>query len=256
MSKDEFLAQINFLNSSNDVFQGSLNTFKTNLNSELDNIRSVASNSVMSSLTSKLDSNSQRLISGYQTCFTWLSNYLEQLNSLENSLANFSYNSLDAPSIFQGSFGNLFDNKVIPILKGDADKNSNLALGELGERVTEKTQKILDAAYNTGSPGGGLCAMWVSMVHDGAGLGYPGGNANDMYWNWCTSSDRSEIQPGMIIAVPSHSHTTAGSTYGHVGIYMGNGMVRDNIGYIRDISLDEWIDYYDTSYTPKWGFIS
>ena len=121
---------------------------------------------------------------------------------------------------------------------------------------SEKSQKIIESAGVVGSPGGGLCAQWISEVFDNAGLGYPGGNANDMFYNWCTTSDRNKLEPGMIIAVPSHTHTSAGQIYGHVGIYMGNGMVRDNVGYIRDISLDEWIDYYSTTYTPQWGWIS
>lgn len=96
--------------------------------------------------------------------------------------------------------------------------------------------------------------MWVSQVYQAAGCGYPGGNANDMYWNYCTSSDRSALQPGMIIAVPSHPHSTAGSIYGHVGIYIGNGTVMHNIGSIATWSLDSWISYYGASYTPRWGW--
>ena len=75
-----------------------------------------------------------------------------------------------------------------------------------------------------------------------------------MYWNFCTSSNRSNLQAGMIIAVPSHPHTTAGSIYGHVGIYVGNGTVMDNVGYIRTIGLEEWISDYGDSYTPRWGW--
>lgn len=116
-------------------------------------------------------------------------------------------------------------------------------------------QSVISAARSTGSPGSGLCAMWVSMVFSNAGLGYPSGNACDMYWAWCHSSNKSDLKPGMIVAVDTHPHTSAGSTYGHVGIYMGNGMVRDNIGYIRDIGLDEWISYYGATHPVKWGWV-
>ena len=76
------------------------------------------------------------------------------------------------------------------------------------------------------------------------GLGNVPGNADDMYSNFCTSSKKSNLQVGMIIAVSSHSHTWAGRIYGHVGIYVGDNTVMDNVGYIRSINVDEWISYY------------
>lgn len=121
----------------------------------------------------------------------------------------------------------------------------------------EKGQQVADAAYHVGSPGGNLCAAWVSYVYNKAGFGYVGGNANDMYWKYCTSSNREEIMPGMIIGVPSHTHTWAGSRWGHVGIIIshdGQYYVRHNVGRIEEMTLDEWISYYGTTYTPQWGF--
>ena len=121
--------------------------------------------------------------------------------------------------------------------------------------VSGSQQAVIDACNSVGSPGAGLCATWISQVYQAAGLGYPTGNANDMYWNWCHSSNRSELKPGMIIAVSTHSHTPMGGTYGHIGFYVGNGQVMDNIGYIRTISVDEWISYYSTTVEVKWGWV-
>ena len=115
---------------------------------------------------------------------------------------------------------------------------------------------LLAAAQSVPSPGLGLCAMWVSRVFSAAGFGYPSGNANDMYYAWCTSSDRSQLKPGMIIAVSTHPFSAAGRIYGHVGIYMGNGVVRDNIGYIRSSGLDDWINFYNTVVPVRWGWIN
>ena len=210
----------------------------------------------ISGLYNNVNESMERLKNGYSNCNTWLSDYTSELNSLEMSLAGFSCPNIDAPTEFNGEFIDMFGKKVIPTLKTGGDKDSNLDLGKTGESFSEKGQKITSSAMNVGSPGGGLCAAWVSMVYEAAGYGYPGGNANDMFYNWCTSDDRNDLEPGMIVAVPSHPHTSAGQTYGHVAIYMGNGMVRDNIGYIRDISLDEWLDYYGATYTPKWGWIT
>ncbi len=115
---------------------------------------------------------------------------------------------------------------------------------------------VLEAANVVPSPGMGLCAMWVSQVFSTAGFSYPNGNANDMYYSWCTSSDRSQLKPGMIVAVSTHPFSPAGKIYGHVGIYMGNGVVRDNIGYIRTESLDSWINFYSTVVPVRWGWVN
>lgn len=78
---------------------------------------------------------------------------------------------------------------------------------------------------------------------------YPNGDACDMFWNWCHSRDISQLKVGMIVAVPTHTHTNAGARWGHIAIYVGNGMVMDNIGYIRTTSLVWWLNYYHTTAT-------
>lgn len=124
----------------------------------------------------------------------------------------------------------------------------------LSPNLSGSQKAVVSCAYRVGSPGVGLCAMWVSQVFSLAGLGYPQGNACDMYYAWCHSSNKSELKPGMIIAVPSHSGTSAGRTYGHIGIYVGNGEVRHNIGYVATWSLDSWLSYYSSITTPRWGW--
>lgn len=120
--------------------------------------------------------------------------------------------------------------------------------------ASSKGQAIVNACYQVGSPGSGLCAMWVSQVYSRAGYGYPGGNANNMYWNYCTSSNKGDLQPGMIIAVSTWTGTSAGRIYGHVGIYIGGGMVMHNVGSIQTMGVDAWINTYGTTVTPRWGW--
>lgn len=132
--------------------------------------------------------------------------------------------------------------------------NSSGGGGQEYSASSEQQRAIVDATQRVPSPGGGLCAMWVSQVYSAAGLGYPGGNANDMYWNYCWSSDRSQLKVGMIVAVPSWTGTSAGQRYGHVGIYIGDGNVISNKGWIDTESLDSFINTYGTTYTVKWGF--
>lgn len=137
---------------------------------------------------------------------------------------------------------------------------------DLGD-INAKQQAILDAAdpKHTPSPGAGWCAKWVSNVYEHAGLPRPGGNADDMYRNFCHSSDRSQLKPGMMIAVDQYLTGDRGSSYAgstpdgwalsyHVGIYMGNGVVRDNIGDITDTPLDTWIATYGNYHEVRWGF--
>lgn len=127
-------------------------------------------------------------------------------------------------------------------------------LGEDYASASEAAKKIVNACYTTPSPGEGFCAAWVSYVYQNAGFGYPGGNACDMYWNFCKSSSMADLKVGMIVAVPSWTGTSAGRIYGHVAIYIGDGRVMDNVGPIRTTTLDEWISCYGTTYPVKWGY--
>ena len=69
----------------------------------------------------------------------------------------------------------------------------------------EVQMRILNAAYNTSSPGRNLCAKWVSKVYQNAGLGYLGGNANDMYKKYAFITEIGKLKIGMIVAVESSS---------------------------------------------------
>lgn len=124
--------------------------------------------------------------------------------------------------------------------------------------ASDAQRRVADACKSVPSPGAGLCAMWVSRVYDAAGLGYPTGNACDMYDRYCTSKDRSELKVGMMVAVRTHSLTSAGSVYGHIGIYVGDGQVMDNVGRIGTTPLDKWIGTYEPAATSgdgvRWGF--
>lgn len=119
-----------------------------------------------------------------------------------------------------------------------------------------KQQAVINACYSTPSPGQNWCAAWVTNVFRNAGVGYFGGNACDMFNAWCYSSDRSALQVGMIVADSSHSGTGApGLIYGHVGIYVGGGIVMSNEGPITSKSLDSFISFYGTGSGVRWGWL-
>lgn len=113
---------------------------------------------------------------------------------------------------------------------------------------------VITAAKSTPSPGANLCATWIHMVFANAGMESYMGNACDIYAKDCHSSNKSELKPGMVVAVSSHSHTEKGKIYGHVGIYIGNNKIMDSIGEIRTMDVDEWINYYGDLVTPRWGW--
>lgn len=115
-------------------------------------------------------------------------------------------------------------------------------------------RRLVDIAYSTPSPGFNLCSEWISRVFNAAGYGYANGDACDMFWSYCHDSNRANLKVGMIIAVPSHSNTWAGSIWGHIAIYIGDGKVIENIGRVNVRGLDDWVNYYGTTYTPLWGW--
>ena len=149
----------------------------------------------------------------------------------------------------QGNMGELFGNTDL------IESNGGIGGGQEYEASADVQKKIVDAAFITPSPGPGWCAMWVSQVYQNAGLGYIGGNANDMYRNHTFTSDRSKLEVGMLVAVESSSSGgEAGLIYGHVGIYIGDGKVIDNIGHIRVTTLDDWISIFCKHSPVGFGF--
>ena len=134
------------------------------------------------------------------------------------------------------------------------DESAPQGLGD-GGSGTGSAAAVIAACQSTPSPGGGLCAAWCSNVMMNAGFEFISGNANDMYAEYCYSSDPADLRPGMAVAVSTHPHTSAGRIYGHIGMYIGDGTVMDNIGYIRTISLDEWIAYYGETVPVRWGWL-
>lgn len=115
----------------------------------------------------------------------------------------------------------------------------------------EQWQKdIVDACNRVSWPGASLCATWTSNVYRAAGyqvwgngnsvLGHQGYGAS--YYPSRATTDLSEIKIGMLVSAQFGSNTAPGNTYGHVGIYIGDGMVKDSVNSgIRTIPLSEWV---------------
>ena len=129
--------------------------------------------------------------------------------------------------------------------------------------VTNKQQKVVNSAKSTPNSGASLCGLWIANVFNNANLGqsFSSYDACGYYSNFCKYSNKSQLKPGMIIAVDAHANTYMGSIYGHVGIYVGDNMVYaggGSCGVLQD-DLDWWISYYTTTvngrqHSPKWGW--
>ncbi len=114
---------------------------------------------------------------------------------------------------------------------------------------------LQSASYQVASTGSGFCAAWVSRVFSAAGIGSFSGNACDMYWNYCGLSF-DNIEPGMIVATASAPYGSAAATYGHVGIYIGNGTVREcRSGVVMSSDLSSWQAMYSKTVPARCGWL-
>ena len=126
--------------------------------------------------------------------------------------------------------------------------------GEEYENATATQKKIVDSCNLTPTTGAGMCATWVYNVFANIGYLGVGGNANDMWANFCYTNDTSKLEVGMVIAV-LHSGPTGDSwNYGHVGIYVGDDKVMHSTGKVEITPLEDWINIFDPYNTVKWGF--
>ena len=111
------------------------------------------------------------------------------------------------------------------------------------ETVNDTQKKIVAVATNSAkysiSARSGYCQAWVADVYQAVtgsrGSAHCALCAADM---WAVSSDFSQIPVGATV------YGYSSIKYGHVGIYIGNGMVAHNIGEIKIQSLESWIKTY------------
>lgn len=111
------------------------------------------------------------------------------------------------------------------------------------ETVNDTQNKIVAVATNSAKYGisarSGYCQAWVADVYQAVtgsrGSAHCALCTADM---WAVSSDFSQIPVGATV------YGYSSSKYGHVGIYIGNGMVAHNIGEIKIQSLESWIKTY------------
>ena len=145
----------------------------------------------------------------------------------------------------------------------DSGSTSGDGTWQTSEDVNEKQQALLDACQQIPFPGPSKCATWVSQVFQRAFGDYIYENGNGYYRRMLNpSQNKADLRVGMVIACEQTS-TYMGKLYGHVGIYVGDGMVMHSItgvngGEIALDTVDDWIAMFPAvSPSPNeygWGW--
>ena len=94
----------------------------------------------------------------------------------------------------------------------------------------------------------GYCQQWAAYVYAKAGL--PIDSSCCAYHSgvkYGVSDDWNAIPPGAAV------YGYSGSQYGHVGIYVGNGLVYHNVGGVAIDSLGDWVKIYKGF---AWGWLA
>lgn len=156
-----------------------------------------------------------------------------------------------------------FDNMTLADYQASSNNqnhNTETGSGQEYSSATAAQRAIVDTAYNTPFAGDGLCATWVSRVFANAGQPYPGGDAN----TFTMSRESGGIKVGMAIVVEHSGPSGASWTYGHIGIYIGDGKVMHNESSRTGNSsngctitpLDEWCATYEYQCTAYYGWVN
>lgn len=72
----------------------------------------------------------------------------------------------------------------------------------------------------------------------------------------CLRTDPSDLKVGMLVAVSRIPYGTGGRANGHVGLYVGDGRVRDCAGgRVRTVPLELWLSAYGVMADLRWGWL-
>lgn len=116
--------------------------------------------------------------------------------------------------------------------------------------LSSKQQAIVKAAKSTQGTGYMHCLSWVRNVMKNAGV-YTSDSYSEArfaYNGIVTSTNRKDLQVGMVVAC------WVSRTMGHIGVYVGNGMVRHQLHSVIEEDLDTWSRSY-AKYKPMgWGW--
>lgn len=122
--------------------------------------------------------------------------------------------------------------------------------------ATRDQRAIVISSYVVSWPGPGLCAAWAARVIEAAGYGFYFGSARDIYERDCRWEDTADLKVGMVVAVPRVLVPGTGGSLGHLGLYVGDGIVRDSADKgLRSVPLELWLLAYGLQEPVRWGWL-
>lgn len=122
--------------------------------------------------------------------------------------------------------------------------------------ATTRQKRLAEYAYSTPATGKNSCAAWVELVFLRFGYCAIVGHAFQVYEGYCHLNDLALLKAGMMVAVPRHPFSVDGRRYGHVGIYVGDRLVRDCVDTgVRTVPLELWLSDYGVMAEPRWGWL-
>lgn len=122
--------------------------------------------------------------------------------------------------------------------------------------ATPIQRRLVECARGTAPMREGLCAAWVERAFSRLGMGYVSGDARELYEGFCHLTDASGLMVGMIVAVGRDPYGADGWDHGHVGLYVGDGLVAECVGgRVRDVPLVLWLSAYGVASEPRWGWL-
>lgn len=123
--------------------------------------------------------------------------------------------------------------------------------------ASSRQTRLVELAHAVPQTGDDACAAWIEDIWASLGMGAVAGHARDLYERYCTSEDLAELKVGMAVAVPATPYSTGGLRHGHVGLYVGDGMVMDcAASTVRRVPLDLWLSTYGVMAEPRWGWLA
>ena len=110
-------------------------------------------------------------------------------------------------------------------------------------KLTQAQMDVIRVATNSDAYGiaarGGYCQAWAANVYGVAGFPIDGSScARQSGERYGVSSDFTTVPPGAAV------YGYSGSKYGHVGIYVGGGLVYHNVGGVAVDRLEDWVRSY------------
>ena len=122
--------------------------------------------------------------------------------------------------------------------------------------ANRQQRMIVNFSYTVPWPGPGLCAAWAARVIEAAGFGFYLGSAREIYERDCALTDTSDLKVGMMVAVPTALVSGLAANLGHLGLYIGDGVVRESVDQgLRTVPLELWLMAYGLKEQPRWGWL-